>query len=191
MVASFRVTLVAALPAAICVGLNEQLLSGGRPAVAHEYVTLLTNLDEPTGETLRVKAAVAPAFTACAPEVLLIEKPVVPTTTNDKFCIFGDGAPVAFAAIAIGNVPVVVLALVLTVIVTATGVVEVGRTEFEGWKLQLAPAGKPVQESATAALNDPSAVTWKFTGAEVADWLTVTLAGEGIVPHAAAVGRSP
>ena len=91
--------------------------------------------------------------------MLVNEKPVVPTTTNDKFCAFGDGAPVAFAAIAIGNVPVVVLALVLTVIVTATGVVEVGWTELEGWKLQVTPAGKPVQESATAALNDPRPVT--------------------------------
>ena len=63
MVASFRVTLVAALPAAICVGLNEQLLSGGRPAVAHEYVTVLTKVEDPVGETPRVYAAVPPAFT--------------------------------------------------------------------------------------------------------------------------------
>ena len=83
----------------------------------------------------------------------MIEKPVVPTTTNDKFCVFDEGAPAVFAEIVIGNVPVGVLAPVLTVIVTATGVVEVGWTEFEGWKLQLAPVGKPVQERATAALN--------------------------------------
>jgi hypothetical protein len=89
---------------------------------------------------------------------LLIEKPV-PTTTSDKVCVFCDGAPAALAAMVIGNVPVGVLALVFTVIVTATGLPEVGFTEFEGWKLQTAPNGKPVQESATAALNDPPAVT--------------------------------
>ena len=61
MVATFSVTLVAALPAAICFGLNEQLLCGGRPKVAHEYVTVLANLDDPMGETLRVYAAVSPA----------------------------------------------------------------------------------------------------------------------------------
>ena len=91
--------------------------------------------------------------------MLVIEKPVVPTTTNDKFCVFGDGAPAALATMMMGNVPVGVLALVLTVIVTATGVVEVGWTELEGWKLQVAPTGKPVQFSVTAELNDPRAVT--------------------------------
>jgi hypothetical protein len=89
---------------------------------------------------------------------LVIEKPV-PTTTSDKVCVFGDGAPAVLAAIVIGNFPVGVLAPVLTVIVIATGLPEVGLTEFEGWKLQAAPNGKPVQESATAALNDPPAVT--------------------------------
>src|SRR3989442_4907181 len=32
-----------------------------------------------------------------------------------------------------------------------------------------------------AALNDPAAVTWKLTGAELLELLTVTLAGAGVV----------
>jgi hypothetical protein len=41
------------------------------------------------------------------------------------------------------GLPVGVLAVVLTVKVTVTGVVDVGLTVFEGEKLQLAPSGRP------------------------------------------------
>ncbi len=54
------------------------------------------------------------------------------TTTNDRFWVFCDGAPAAFAAIVIGNVPIGVLVVVLMVKVTATGMAEVGFTELEG-----------------------------------------------------------
>jgi hypothetical protein len=58
-----------------------------------------------------------------------------------------------------GNVPVGVLVLVLIVSVSATGLPAVGKTGLDGWKLQLAPVGRPEQERFTAALNDPAAVT--------------------------------
>jgi len=57
------------------------------------------------------------------------------------------------------NVPAVVFEEVLMVSVTVTGSPEVGSTEFDGWKLQLAPEGKPVQARLTACANGPEAVT--------------------------------
>jgi hypothetical protein len=45
------------------------------------------------------------------------------------------------------ELPVGVLALVLIVNVTVTGVPATGFTELEGEKLQCAPLGKPLQES--------------------------------------------
>ncbi len=72
-----------------------------------------------------------PAFTVCAPEVLVIEKSGA-ITTNDSFWVFCDGAPAAFAAIVIVNVPAGVLVVVLMLNPTAAGLAEVGFTELEG-----------------------------------------------------------
>jgi hypothetical protein len=52
-----------------------------------------------------------------------------------------------------------VVAPVLMVRVTLAGLPESGDAALEGWKLQAAPTGKPLQERATAWLNAPAAVT--------------------------------
>jgi hypothetical protein len=77
---------------------------------------------------------------------------------RDKLCVFV-GPFVTDPLIVIGTVPGVAPALVLTVIVTATRLLEVGFTELEGKKLQVAPEGKFPQDRPTASLNDPCAVT--------------------------------
>jgi hypothetical protein len=79
----------------------------------------------------------------------------------------------------IGNVPAVALESVLTVSVIATGLLEVGFTELEGRKLQVAPKGKFPHDRFTVSLNDPCPVTWNDTGPEILDGPTVMLAGEG------------
>ena len=71
-----------------------------------------------------------PGLTACAPEVLVMENPVV--TTRVRFWVFAAGAPVAFAVMVIGNAPNGVLALVVRVSDTVTGFAEVGFTELAG-----------------------------------------------------------
>lgn len=57
------------------------------------------------------------------------------------------------------ELPVGVLALVLTVNETATGVPASGLTELEGEKLQCAPLGKPLQDNCTVLRKEPKAVT--------------------------------
>ena len=58
-----------------------------------------------------------------------------------------------------GNVPVGVPVVVPMIRVTDTGSAEVGKTVLDGKKLQAAPAGKPLHDKSTAALNEPAAVT--------------------------------
>jgi hypothetical protein len=99
---------------------------------------------------------------------------------KDKLCVFV-GPSVTEPLIVIGAVPAVASAVVLTVSVTATGLLDVGFTELEGRKLQIAPEGKFPQERFTVSLNDPCPVTWNDTGPEVPDGPTVMLAGEGAV----------
>jgi hypothetical protein len=77
---------------------------------------------------------------------------------REKLCVFV-GPFVTDPLIVTGTVPGAALALVLTVSVTATGLVEVGFTEVEGKKLQVTPEGKFPQDRFTASLNDPCAVT--------------------------------
>ena len=101
-------------------------------------------------------------------------------TINDKFSDLL-GPPVVEPVIETVKVPTGVLALVLIVNVTGTGTPETGFTEVAGWKLHVAPAGSPLHESATAALNAPAAVTWKPTGPEEFPGATVTLLGASAV----------
>ena len=68
----------------------------------------------------------------------------------------------------IWDVPRGVLAPVLMVKVTVSGLPEIGNTELES-KLQAAPAGKPLQESVTSWLNAPEAVTSNAVGPEMLD----------------------
>ena len=81
---------------------------------------------------------------------------------------------------AIWDVPRGVPAPVLIVKVTVAGLPEIGDTVLEGWNMQAAPAGKPLQERVTAWLNAPEAVTSNATGPEVLDGFTVRLAGAGV-----------
>ena len=57
------------------------------------------------------------------------------------------------------DIPGGVVGLVPIVIVTVTGFAAVGLTELPGEKLQVAPAGSPLQDRFTAALNDPTPLT--------------------------------
>src|SRR5438034_4343227 len=77
-----------------------------------------------------------------------------------------------------GNVPIGVSAVVLIVSVVGSGAPALGVT-VEGWNMQAAPAGKPLQDKVTGALNTPSAVTWKLMGSEVLETFTTTPAGAG------------
>src|SRR2546430_8840732 len=77
-----------------------------------------------------------------------------------------------------GNVPIGVSAVVLIVSVVGSGAPALGVT-VEGWNMQAAPAGKPLQDKVTGALNTPSAVTWKLMGSEVFETFTTTPAGAG------------
>jgi hypothetical protein len=81
----------------------------------------------------------------------------------------------------IGTVPAVALAVVLIVSVTATGLAEVGFTELDGTKLQVAPEGRFPQERFTVSPKEPCAVTEKDTGPETLAGPTVMLGGEGAV----------
>lgn len=76
-----------------------------------------------------------------------------------------------------GGVPLVVA----MVSVTAIGELEVGCTEAEGRKLQVAPDGRPLHESATVPLNDPDAVTENVMFCDVLGRFTVTAFGTGAV----------
>jgi hypothetical protein len=99
---------------------------------------------------------------------------------KDKLWVFV-GPFVTDPLIVMGTVPAVASAVVLTVRVTATGLLEVGFTEPEGRKLHDAPEGKFPQERLTVSLNDPCAVTWNDTGPEVLDGPTLMFGGEGVV----------
>jgi len=95
----------------------------------------------------------------------VMENPVVTTKVN--VLVLDAGAPAALAAIVTGNVPVGVAGVVLMVSEMVIGLDEVGFTELAGWKLQLAPPGRPEQERLTVPLNAPRAFTWKLTGEDV------------------------
>ena len=69
----------------------------------------------------------------------------------------------------------------VTLAVMFTGALEVGLTVVPGERSHEAPLMSVVQETVTLWLNDPEAVTWKFTGEEVAPRATVTLEGDGVV----------
>ena len=99
---------------------------------------------------------------------------------RDKLWVFV-GPFVTVPIIVIGTVPAVALAVVLIVSVTATGFVEVGFTELDGTKLQLAPEGRFPHERLTVSSKEPCPVTEKDTGPETLAGPTVMLAGEGAV----------
>jgi hypothetical protein len=99
---------------------------------------------------------------------------------RDKLRVFV-GPFVPDPLIVIGNVPAVAVAVVSTVSVIATGVVEVGFTEPEGRKLHDAPEGKFPQERFTVSSNAPCPVTSNETGPETFDGGAVMLADEGAV----------
>ena len=64
-------------------------------------------------------------------------------TDSVNVVVFAAGAPAVAACKVTVEFPSGVLAVVLTVKVTVTGVVDVGFTVFDGEKLQLAPSGRP------------------------------------------------
>jgi hypothetical protein len=99
---------------------------------------------------------------------------------RDRFWVFV-GPFVTVPIIVIGTVPAVALAVVLIVSVTATGFAEVGFTELDGTKLQVAPEGKFPQERFTVSPKEPCPVTEKDTGPETLDGPTEMLEGEGAV----------
>jgi hypothetical protein len=66
---------VSPLPEETWVGVNEHVLSGGRPAVAQDRARLPGNtLPLPSGTASRLKLAVWPAAMVCAAELLLSAK---------------------------------------------------------------------------------------------------------------------
>jgi hypothetical protein len=151
-----RTTSLAPAPDATWAGANENSLRDGKPLQAK--VTLLGNVVSPaTGSTRRLYVAISPAWIVRALVLVLNAKSNV-TTLRETICDLADGAPAVVAEIIIGNVPIGVSALVLIVSVVGSGAPALGLT-VEGWNMQAAPAGKPVQENATAALNAPKAVT--------------------------------
>ena len=99
---------------------------------------------------------------------------------RDKLCVFV-GPFVTDPLIVIDVVPAVALGVVLIVSVTAIGLLEVGFTELDGEKLQVAPDGKFPQERFTVSSKEPSPVTEKDTGPETLAGPTVMLGGEGAV----------
>jgi hypothetical protein len=64
---------------------------------------------------------------------------------------------------------------------TTTGDAEVGFTDADGEKLQVAPVGSPLHERLTVPANDPEAVTEKLMTCEVFGRFTVTELGDGAV----------
>ncbi len=85
--------------------------------------------------------------------------PMLPgLTVSERFCVRG-GPPATEPLRVICDVPTGVFAPALMVRVTLAGLPEIGDAELEGWKLQAAPTGKPLQERSTAWLNAPVAVT--------------------------------
>jgi hypothetical protein len=64
---------------------------------------------------------------------------------------------------------------------TLTGALDVGFTNEEGRKLQLAPSGRPLQERLTVPLKAPEAVTEKAIFCDVPGRFTVTALGSGAV----------
>jgi hypothetical protein len=95
---------------------------------------------------------------------------------RDKLRVFV-GPFVTDPLIVIGNVPAAAVAVVSTVSVIATEVVEVGFTEPEERKLHDAPECKFPQETFTVSSNALCPVTSNETGAETFDGGTVMLAG--------------
>jgi hypothetical protein len=65
--------------------------------------------------------------------------------------------------------------------VMLTGELEVGLTVVPGVRLHPPPGIFTLHEIVTGWLNDPAAVTWKFTGEVVVPGAAVTAAGEGVV----------
>ena len=98
-------------------------------------------------------------------------------TVRDRPCVLS-GAPDVLAVSVTGLTPVGVEVVVPIVRVTVTGVLEVGLTELEGEKLQLAPVGSPLQVSETVPAKDPAPVTWKVIGFELFGSLALRLVDE-------------
>ena len=99
---------------------------------------------------------------------------------SDKLCVFV-GPFVTDALIVSGTVPALALEVVLTVNVTAAGLLEVTLTELEGRKLQVAPEGRFPQDRFTVSSKGPCPVTSNETGGDVLDGPTVISGGEGAV----------
>ena len=102
-------------------------------------------------------------------------------TVSERFCVLAAGAPAVLAWIVTVDVAGGVLLVVPIVSVTLTGALEVGLTEDEGRKLQLAPKGRPLQERVTIPLKAPEAVTEKAMFCDELGRFTVTALGTGVV----------
>jgi hypothetical protein len=76
--------------------------------------------------------------------------------------------------------PIRVLLEVAMIRVTGTELALVGVTTLEGWNWQLAPTGRPAQESATELEKEPAADTVNDTEPLVEPGETLTLPGEGV-----------
>src|SRR5437667_1411845 len=75
------------------------------------------------------------------------------------------GSPGLEATIEIWDVPSGVLEDATTLSVKEIGFPLVGNADGDGWNWQLAPEGKPVQESVTVPVNELSTETSSATGA--------------------------
>jgi len=100
-------------------------------------------------------------------------------TVSEMVCDFAAGAPLVLARTVKEELLAAMLLCVDRVKVTFTGELEVGCTELDGAKLQVAPAGRPTQVRATVPLKEPPPVTCRLTGLESEPLLTVIVAGEG------------
>ena len=90
------------------------------------------------------------------------------------------GAALALATIENADVATAEDARTVIATVALTAAADVGFTVAEGVKVQVAPAGNPVQLKFTGKLNDPAPLTWKVIGDEVVPRGTVMLADDGL-----------
>ena len=100
-------------------------------------------------------------------------------TVSEMVCDFAAGAPLVLARTVKEELLAAMLLCVDRVNVTFTGELEVGCTELDGAKLQVAPTGRPTQVRATVPLKEPPPVTCRLTGLESEPLLAVIAAGEG------------
>ena len=115
------------------------------PAKVPSAVTCATTIELPPGSTLMLAGDGAPS--------------VKSTTFKVTFCVLGAGAFTEVPETVRVYCPTGVAVVVVTVVVTFTGVLGVGLTLAEGAKAQVTPAAGALQERSTALVKAPVALT--------------------------------